>query len=408
MSSQQPITTIPTQQDGAASAPTGEIELLRFYLIVRQHRRLIATVTLLGTVTAAIVAFILPNEYASTVNAVPPKRPQTGIESVLGGISTALRDIGLTRLAQGRTPAMGYDFTAILRSRSLLDSLIERFDLVNVYQITDTDSPDSARALARKELEDRYEFELDGAGNYLITIVDRDRYRAAAMANAAVEIANNIARELDRQESEVLLRGLQQRLEETLARMAAAADSLAAVGKKTMMFAPLEQAQAAASAIAEAKAQLMSQEILLSILNERYGANDPATEQQQRLVESLRQKVNDMERRPGFVGNFALPDAPKAAYDYMRYYTELETMMKLKAALQPLLDDLRSSLTRYSPSLYVVDAAIPAYKKDRPHRTLIIAGGGISSMIVGIVLAMLIDLYQKIRSRLDGVSSTTR
>lgn len=366
MSSQQPITTIPTQQDGAASAPTGEIELLRFYLIVRQHRRLIATVTLLGTVTAAIVAFILPNEYASTVNAVPPKRPQTGIESVLGGISTALRDIGLTRLAQGRTPAMGYDFTAILRSRSLLDSLIERFDLVNVYQITDTDSPDSARALARKELEDRYEFELDGAGNYLITIVDRDRYRAAAMANAAVEIANNIARELDRQESEVLLRGLQQRLEGTLARMAAAADSLAAVGKKTMMFAPLEQAQAAASAIAEAKAQLMSQEILLSILNERYGANDPATEQQQRLVESLRQKVNDMERRPGFVGNFALPDAPKAAYDYMRYYTELETMMKLKAALQPLLDDLRSSLTRYSPSLYVVDAAIPAYKKIVP------------------------------------------
>lgn len=405
MISQQSTATIPAQPDGVATASTSETELLRFFLVIRQYWRLIAAVMLLGTTTAAVIAFVLPNEYASTVNAVPPKRPQTGIESVLGGISTALRDIGLTRLAQGRTPAMGYDFTAILRSRSLLDSLIERFDLVKVYQITDADSPDSARALARKELEDRYEFELDGAGNYLITIVDRDRYRAAAMANAAVEIANNIARELDRQESEVLLRGLQQRLEGTLARMAAAADSLAAVGKKTMMFAPLEQAHAAASALAEAKAQLMAQEILLNVLEQRYGPTDPATEQQQRLVESLHQKVNDMERRPGLVGNFALPDAPKAAYDYMRYYTELETMMKLKAALQPMLDDLRSSLTRYSPSLYVVDTAIPAYKKDRPRRLLIIAAGGVSSVIMAVILAMVVDLFRTVRSRLDGVGS---
>ncbi|MCS7000395.1 MAG: Wzz/FepE/Etk N-terminal domain-containing protein [Bacteroidota bacterium] len=408
MDSEQRTAPSVLQANGAAvgSAERGT-EIAQFFLLARRYRKLIAAVASVGTVAAAIVAFLLPNEYASTVNAVPPKRPQTGMESVLGGISSALRDIGLMRVTPGRAAAMGYDFMVVLQSRSLLDSLIDRFDLITVYEITDAKSLDSARSMAREELMDRYEVELDGAGNYRITVIDRDRYRAAAMANAVVEIANNIARDLDRRENEVLLQGIQQRIDAMLARMNVVADSLSLVSRKTLMFAPLEQAQAAASAIAETKAQLLSQEIILTVLEQRYGNEDPATEQQRRVVESLRQKVNQLEQRPGFVGNFSLKDAPKAAYDYMRYYTELETMMRLKAAMAPTLEDIRSSLTRYSPSLYVVDAAIPAVKKERPRRLLIIGGALVSSAILGFIIAMLLDQWRTIRARLDGMGDAS-
>lgn len=379
------------------TAGSGVKELVRFFSLLRQYRRLITLVVAIGTISAAVVALLLPNEYASTVNAVPPKRPQSGVESMIGGLSSALRDIGLTRIAGARATAAGYDFMVVLQSRSLLDSLIARFNLIEAYQITGAQSLDSARQMAREELLDRYEVELDGAGNYRITIVDRDRYRAAAMANAVVEIANTIARELEQQENQNVLNSIEQRLNLTLARMNSIADSLAAVSKKTLVYAPLEQARAAASAIAEAKAQLMSQEIVLGILQERYGSSDPATEQQRRVVESLRQKLSDMELRPGFVGNFALPNASKATYDYMRYYTELETMMKLRAAIQPTLDDLRSNLIRATPALYIVDAAQPALKKERPRRSLIVGGALVASAIVGILLAMGIDLWRSVR-----------
>jgi capsule polysaccharide export protein KpsE/RkpR len=393
---QQTVGRIATS-DGTLAA-NSNTEFVRIYRLLQRYRRLIAIVTAVGTISAAVVAFVLPNEYASTVNAVPPKRPQTGMESMLGGLSSALRDFGLTRIGGTRTSAMGYDFMVVLQSRSLLDSLIDRFNLIEAYEITDARSLDSARQMAREELLDRYEVEMEGAGNYRITIVDRDRYRAAAMANAVVDIANSIARELERQENQNLLASIEQRLDAMLARMNASADSLAAVSKKSLMYAPLDQAHAAASAIAEAKAQLMSQEIVLSVLEERYGTGDPATEQQRRVVESLRQKLRDMEERPGFVGNFSLRDAPKAAYDYMRYYTELETMMKLKAAMQPTLEDIRSSLARYTPALYVVDRALPALKKERPRRSLIIGGAFISSVIIGLLLAMGIDLWRSIRA----------
>ncbi len=400
MNREQPptTTTIESIAAGDGAATVSNSELARFFQMLRRYRRLIALVTAVGTISATVVAFLLPNEYASSVNAVPPKRPQTGLESVLGGLSSTLRDIGLTRIGGTRSPAAGYDFMVILQSRSLLDSLIERFDLIKVYDITDAKSLDSAKQMARLELLDRYEVELEGAGNYRITIVDRDRYRAAAMANATVEIANTIAADLERRENQNVLTSIEQRLNATLARMNVIADSLALVSKKSLMYAPLDQAHAAASAIAEAKAQLMSQEIVLGVLEERYGTADPATEQQRRVVESLRQKLQEMEQQPGFIGNFSLRDAPKAAYDYMRYYTELETMMKLKAAMLPTLEDVRSSLSRYTPALYIVDPAIPALKKDRPQRSLIVGGALISSLILGVLLAMGIDLWRSIRA----------
>lgn len=376
-------------------------ELVRLFQLVHRYRRMIVLVVALGTLSAAVVAFFLPNEYSSTVNAVPPKRPQTGLESVVSGLSSALRDFGLTRLGGARTPSAGYDFLVVLQSRSLLDSLVERFDLVKVYEITDARSPDSARALARKELLDRYEIETDAAGNYLITITDRDRYRAAAMANAVVEIANNISRALDVRENQVFLAGIEQRLDAALARMDALADSLEAVSRKTLMYSPLEQAQAAASAIAEAKAQLLSQEIVLGVLQERYGEDDPATQQQQRVVESLRQKVLEAENRPGFVGNFSLREAPRAAYNYLRYYTELETMMKLKAAMIPTLEEVRTSLVRNSPSLYVLDPAVPPIKKSSPKRSLIVGGAFVASAILALFIALVMDTLRKVREQLD-------
>ncbi len=391
---------------GSQGIRQDDSELVRLFQLVRRYRRMIALVVALGTLSATVVAFMLPNEYSSTVNAVPPKRQQTGLESMVSGLSSALRDFGLTRLGGARPSSGGYDFIVVLQSRSLLDSLIERFDLVKAYEITDARSPDSARALARKELLDRYEIEIDAAGNYLITITDRDRYRAAAMANAVVEIANTIARELDVRENQVFLAGIQQRLDAALARMDALADSLEAVSRKTLMYSPLEQARAAASAIAEAKAQLLSQEIVLGVLQERYGDDDPATQQQRRVVESLRQKVQEAENRPGFVGNFSLREAPRAAYDYLRYYTELETMMKLKAAMLPTLEEVRTSLVRNTPSLYVLDPALPPIKKSSPQRSLIIGGAFIASTILALLLALVMDTLRKVREQLDRSSSS--
>lgn len=395
--------------DGASQVPTtATVDVARFLMIVRRYRTFIVTFVALCTFASGVIAFVLPNEYASTVNAVPPKRPQTGMESVLGGISSALRDFGLMRLGTPRSgTAAGYDFMVILGSQSLLDSLIRRFDLVRAYDITDAKSHDSAMAMAREELLDRYEIEFEGAGNYRITILDRDRYRAAAMANAVVEIANNIAQDLDRRESEVLLSTVQSRLEGLVQRMNVAADSLTAVSGKSLMFAPLEQAQAAAKALAEVKSQLAMQEIVLEVLQQRYGEEDPATRQQQSIVETLRQKLSDMEQQPGFVGNFPLRQAPRAAYDYLRYYTDLEALMKIKAAMLPALEEIRQSLGRYTPALYVVDPAVPAYKKAKPMRSVIIGTTFVSSVIVAVVLAIALENWRTVRRYLDASSSSS-
>jgi uncharacterized protein involved in exopolysaccharide biosynthesis len=143
------------------------------------------------------------------------------------------------------------------------------------------------------------------------------------------------------------------------------------------------------------------------VLQERYGDDDPATQQQRRVVESLRQKVQEAENRPGFVGNFSLREAPRAAYDYLRYYTELETMMKLKAAMLPTLEEVRTSIVRNSPSLYVLDPALPPIKKSAPRRSLIIGGAFVASAILALLLALVMDTLRKVKEQLDRPSSSS-
>jgi uncharacterized protein involved in exopolysaccharide biosynthesis len=58
---------------------------------------------------------------------------------------------------------------------------------------------------------------------------------------------------------------------------------------------------------------------------------------------------------------------------------------------------LQSSLTRSSPALYVLDPAVPAYKKDRPRRSLIVGGAFVGSLLLGFVGAMILDQWRRMR-----------
>ena len=77
-------------------------------------------------------------------------------------------------------------YVGILRSRSVADALIERFDLASVYKIPKSDST------VRQILQDRTSIKVGDEGIVTITVEDRDPCQAANLANAYVE-------ELDRQ-----------------------------------------------------------------------------------------------------------------------------------------------------------------------------------------------------------------
>ncbi|MCS7177107.1 MAG: hypothetical protein NZ960_05765 [Candidatus Kapabacteria bacterium] len=373
-----------------------------FALVLRHWKVLLASVGL-TTGVAVGVSFLVPNWYEATASAVPSSRNIMGLEGMLGAAAGVLRDIGALRL--GTLGQQGYNFLAILESRRLKDSLIHRFRLWELYGLPDTAIHRLYRKLER-DLEVTYELN----GNYTVTARHTDPKTAAAMANAAFEIANAIAADVGQQESGQLRQYLEQRLARLDSAATLIADSLRLFSRQTLVFSPLDQAQAAAKALAELKAQAMYQTILLEGLRYAYGPGDPAVLAQEQLVREVQQQLRQAELRPGLIGDFPLRNAATVGLRFLRLYAELEAYQRVRSLLLPTLEQVRIDEQRSRPVLYVVDPAVPPQLKAYPKRALIAVGAAVGSLVLSLLALLLWQRWQEWRRQAsyagDGASGT--
>ncbi len=342
--------------------------------------------TMVATAVASLIAFLKPDEYMATVSVVPPKVSSSVFEGVLGNISSTLRDIGLTKLG---TQSEGYTFMVILTSRTLIDSMIKIFDLPRRYNMIDKSMVD-----IRKEFIENYEVSIEKAGNYTVTIWDRDKDTAALMANTFIRLANQKAMELSQQEAKVTREYLEERFNSIDSALAVLSDSLGKFAGSKMIIAPLEQAQAISSAISDVKAKLIESEIYYELFKKTYGSVDPITDYYKNLKLELSKQLNEIQFKPGFAGNFTIKEAAGIGISYIKLYTEIETYSKVKAALFPMLEKARLDERRNAQFLFVVDEAVPPDKKDRPKRSIIIGGTAVGSFVFSIFLVIAINRYK--------------
>jgi len=105
---------------------------------------------------------------------------KTGLTGLLGGAEAAL----LRNVMD--TTSVADLYVGILESRTVVDAIIDRFDLVHVYDVNEL------RYKAEKTLRKNTQIKASEEGIVSVAVEDRDPNRAAAMANAYVE-------ELDKQ-----------------------------------------------------------------------------------------------------------------------------------------------------------------------------------------------------------------
>ena len=342
---------------------------------------LVLGLTLVTTVGVYVYARTLPEYFKATVNCVPPSSDVGGLGSALGGISSTLKDIGLSKL--GGKSSESYEFITILFTRTIRDSMINRFDLVKEYEMEEQPMKD-----VRSEFEDNLEVNLHTEGNYEISIWSRDPHKAVTMCDAFVSYANDITNHIQRAEAEKSASYLEIRLTVMDSALSALTDSLGRYSRNYRLFSPLDQASASAKALAESKGELLKQETILGLLEHNYGANDPQVRSTKVLVEQLRVQFEKSQTQKGFAGNFALTDAATIGARYMLIFAEFEAYTKLKAFLLPSLEQARLDMHKSAPSLIVIDEPIPAEKRDRPKRLFMAAGTGLGVLILSLLFLL--------------------
>ncbi|MGH9560067.1 MAG: Wzz/FepE/Etk N-terminal domain-containing protein, partial [Terracidiphilus sp.] len=109
-----------------------EISLLDLLIVLLERKRLIVWVTVGFAITAAIVSLIMPIRYTARVTLLPPQQNSSissQLAAQLGGLGGIIQMAGSGGLL--RNPNDMY--VAMLKSRTVEDAMIQRFNLMQEY-----------------------------------------------------------------------------------------------------------------------------------------------------------------------------------------------------------------------------------------------------------------------------------
>ena len=154
--------------------PEDEISLLDLLLVVAENARRLIFGPLLAGLAAPGIAFTIPPTFTATTRILPPQQQQ-GAAAMLASQLGALGGLAGAAGLNIKNPADTY--VALIKSRTVADKLVDRFDLFNIYD-------QKYRQEARKELETLTKVSTGNDGLITIEVDDKDPKRAAAMANA--------------------------------------------------------------------------------------------------------------------------------------------------------------------------------------------------------------------------------
>lgn len=376
----------------------GDFDSLYLTAILFKHKYLILSTVFLATVASIVVAFMLPVWFKSTTNVVPPQTEDSGLGGAISGLSNALKDFGLSQLsgAGGDT----YTFMVVLESRTVIDSLIKKYDLAKEYEI-----PYSEMDLLREAFSENIYVSYEKEGNYIISIWDKEPERAANIANDYVQIANDLAVKVFRQEKTLSRKHLEKRVSVLDSVLTEIGDSLSKFTKSTMMFAPEEQARSVSEALAELKANKIQSDIMYNFYKKNYGDDYPYTQFYKEMKAQTEQQVSTALEKPGFAGDFSIRNASDVTVQYFKYYTEYETYSKVKAFLLPMLEEARLDESKQVKNLYVIDEAIPALKKDKPRRSVIVIGSFLAAVVFIIVLILMVYSFKNFKNKYKKIAN---
>ena len=386
---------IENQNGLVPTLPDGQVILFEQFTILRRSWKWVLLVSVL--VTAAVGFYVItmvPKEYMGMTVALPPNKAGTPLDNLMGGISSSLKDAGLSKLVGGKS-STGYTQTVLMTSRALLDSLIDRYDLYTEYDVP-KDRPDVLRDI----LASKIEIDINIDGPITANVYDQDPKQAAAMANDVISITNSLSRDLNRRETEPIAGYLGNRYKYYRDRQDSLGASLQDLMTKYKIYDPTKQAAVMGAAQSTAETQVAKARSELMVFKAQLGPDDPKVRLQETILAEAEKRSRALAAgQAGTLSTMPLASAPAAARQIALLTVELESNSRKLALVEPMYETANFDLVRDIPVLQVLDPAVPPIKKARPRYSVVIGATFLGSFVLCYVIIALVSYYRSFKRR---------
>jgi capsule polysaccharide export protein KpsE/RkpR len=378
----------PATGSSPGEKPANESVVPKLRLLWSQ-RQFLWRCCLVGLLVSLLIAFLIPAEYKTTVRLMPPDSQSSNglalIASLAGQNGGGLSAIASDILGVKTTGAL---FVAVLRSRTIEDQIVQRFDLKKVYWKRSLET-------ARKRLESNTDIsEERKSGVTTLTVEDHDPKRAAGIAAAYVDELNSVLAQVNTSAAHRERVFLEGRLNSIKVELESAEKDFSQFASKNATLDISTQGKAMVEGAASLQGELIAAESELEGLKQIYSDQNVRVRSLQARVKELRNQQSKLGGKysGGSDNDISLGDAfptlrqlPILGVPYADKFRQLKVDEAVFEILTKQYELARVQEAKEIPSVKVLDAPEVPENRSFPPRLLIIFSGAVCALIIAAI-----------------------
>ncbi len=363
-----------------------QIERLR---LLWSRRRFFLRGVAIGLLASTLVAFLIPKSYVSTTQLMPPDSQSSSASSMAmmaamaakisgGSGGSAVGGLGSVAGDLLGLKTSGALFIGVLKSQTVQDRLIQKFDLKKVYRKRLVKDAEARLDENTSITEDRK------SGIITISVTDHSAQRAAALANAYVDELNLLVSDLSTSSAHKERVFLEARLKVVKQGLDDASNQLAQFSSNNTTLDIQQEGKAMLDVASNLAAQTVAAQAQLEGLRQIYTDNNSR-------VQSLKARVAELQKQLGKISgannnvsdgadasagsSAAMPsihNLPLLGAKYENYYRNAKIQETVFELLTQQYELAKVQEAKETPSIKVLDPAIVPEEKSFPPRLLIV------------------------------------
>ncbi|MCR5347734.1 MAG: hypothetical protein K6E38_08145, partial [Fretibacterium sp.] len=289
---------------------------------------------------------------------------------------------GLADLAGLPTTATGGQMMiGILKSNTVVDAIIDRFNLMELYE------EEFRLAMRKTVVKSILEAEEDAeSGIVTVAALDEDPVRAADLANAFVEELQKKLQGLSLTEAGQRRLFFEAQLKQAQQVLSDAEDAMLRYQKESGVVVLGPQMQALLDSITQLRDQIAAKKVQISSLQTYAKQDNPqlkvARSQLAAMNRELKQLEEQQKQRAGEVLS-TMGEAPETSLEYGRYARELRYASATYDVMLKQFEAAKLDEAKDFSTVQIVDTATPPDYKYKPSRALICIIGTLLGFLLG-------------------------
>jgi uncharacterized protein involved in exopolysaccharide biosynthesis len=363
----------------------GQFDLLDLLFVMAKRKRLIIGITLGSALIVAVISLLMPPVYLAETKILSPQVNTSMNAQLLNQIGAAS---GLLGVVPGvKSPNELY--IGLLKSRPVLDHVIDRFDLMRLY---DVKFREDARRSLLKNIKARNDLK---SGIITIGIEDKDPKRSADMANALIEELRVMNKGLSVTEAAQRRLFFEEQLKEAKDSLSKAEDAMKGFQEKTGAVKIDAQADAIIGGISQLMAQIAAKDVQVRVMRTYSTPQNPDILRAEEELKGMRDQLSKLESKSeGTSVMVPTGNMPSTGTQYVRLMRDLKFNETLYELLFGQFQAAKIDEARDAAVIQVIEKAVPPEKRSRPKRSLMVILATISGFFVSIALAFFMEYME--------------